>query len=71
MEELLTTEELCKMLKVRESYIRNLRSQKRIPYVKLGRLVRYKATDIEQWIKSGRSSDIVPQEVERKLQDFY
>jgi excisionase family DNA binding protein len=70
MEPLLTTEELCKMLKTRESFIRNLRSQGRIPYVKVGRLVRYRPEDISAWLK-GQSARIVSPEVEQKSEEFY
>lgn len=51
-EQLWTTEDLCKILKVKNSFIRDLRHQRRIPFKKIGRLVRYVPAEIEGWLKS-------------------
>ena len=64
--EFLTSEEMCKMLKVKDSYLRNLRHQKRIPYRKIGKLVRYEKSAIEKWIESGKSAETttyLPEEI--------
>ena len=50
MKELLTTEEAATILNVRPWTLRSWVSQKRIPYVKLGRLVRFKRSDLEHFI---------------------
>lgn len=71
MEPLMTTEELCRMLKVKESFLRGLRYQGRIPYLKVGGLVRYQPDDIAEWLKSGQSARIIPPEVERKFEENY
>lgn len=45
---LLTTEQAAQILGVSKSYLDNDRSQgARIPYVKIGRFVRYKPDDLE------------------------
>lgn len=58
--ELLTTTEVAKWLKVAESTIRKWVHYGFIPYVKLGRAVRFREKDIEVWIEErtekGRAS---------------
>lgn len=50
---LLTTEQAAQLLGVSKSYLDNDRSLgARIPYVKIGRFVRYKPDDIEAAIES-------------------
>ncbi len=65
--QLLTTSEVCRFLKVKESYVRDLRYQQRIPYIKIGHLVRYDPEQIVQWIRSGKSAETVSEIVSREL----
>jgi len=51
MEELLTINELAKLLKASPWTIRTWCSQKYVPYFKLRGLVRFRASDIEKWLK--------------------
>ena len=68
MDELLTTDELCQLLKVKASFIRDLRSKKRIPFVKLGHLVRYQKSAIQKWVESGQSANIVSPLMEQAIE---
>lgn len=51
MEELLTVDEMAKLLKVSPWTIYGWCSQKYIPHLKLKNLVRFRAGDIEKWLK--------------------
>ncbi len=55
-EELWDDKELCRRLKLKPSYVRDLRYMKRIPFIKIGRLVRYVPEDIYAWIATGACS---------------
>ncbi len=51
MEKLLKEEEVAEMIKLALSTLRNMRSNHTgLPYVKIGRAVRYKVSDVEQYI---------------------
>lgn len=51
-ERLLTVEEVAEQLNVCTSYIYRLTHLKRIPYIRLGKYVRFKPADIDRWIES-------------------
>ena len=51
-EELITIDELCKLLKVKQGHIRSLIFKKELIPLKVGRLIRFKKSDIFEWIKS-------------------
>jgi excisionase family DNA binding protein len=55
MEELLTVTELAGMLKVSPWTIRAWCSQKYIPYFKLRGSVRFRTSEIDQWLKKNSS----------------
>lgn len=57
LSELLTINELIALLKVKESFIRALIYQRRIPYIKVGRLVRFKGNVIERWLLQCSTKD--------------
>lgn len=46
-----TIPELCSILKVKESWIRRQIYRNRIPYHKLGRLIRFHRDEINQWLR--------------------
>lgn len=51
--QLLTISEVCKILCVKESWLRLRLFKDEIPHVKMGGLVRFKRTTIERIIKHG------------------
>lgn len=52
MNRLMTPEEVAKMLGVKPSTIYQWKHQGYIPHVKLGRLLRFRESDINQWIET-------------------
>lgn len=54
-DELITINELCKLLKVKESHIRALIFKREIEVIKVGRLIRFSMCSIEKWL-TGQSS---------------
>lgn len=48
---LLEIEEMSRFLGVSESTLYGWVNQKRIPFIKVGRLVRFNAEEIENWLK--------------------
>lgn len=52
--ELLTIHEIAEILNVSYSWTRAAVFKNKIPYVKVGRLVRFCKKDIEAWIKSNK-----------------
>jgi len=63
LRELLTSEEVCSILKIKDHFLRDLRHQKRIPFVKIGHLVRYVPSQIQKWIESGASAHTSSEDV--------
>ena len=53
MDGLLTTEDVAKLLGCSEAAVRKWRSQGRLKAVKLGRLVRFRAQDVEKAATKG------------------
>jgi len=51
MEELMSVVELSKYLKVNPQTIYNWVSNNKIPYMKVGDLLRFKKTDIDDWLR--------------------
>jgi len=49
---LLTTQEVCELLKVSKTYIYWLTHQRRIPYIKMQGHLRFRQSDIDEWLKS-------------------
>jgi len=56
---LLTVEELAKKISVSKSTIYNWRMQKRIPYVKMGKLIRFDTTEIDRWVNEQKKEAVV------------
>ena len=52
MEKLLTARQVADLLEVKVSTVYDWASRNTIPYVKLGRLVRFKKTDVFRWVES-------------------
>jgi len=55
--EILTIEDVGAWLKVKESFLRALIYQRRIPFFKVGRLIRFRRSDLEHWIAEGSLKD--------------
>ena len=51
---LLTIEEVAEHLSVSTRHVRRLVSERRIPFVKWGHLLRFDPRDMEAWIEAGR-----------------
>lgn len=51
---LLTYNEAARLLRIHPVTLRRLVSQRRIPFVKIGRSVRFVLEDLVQWIKDHR-----------------
>ena len=49
---LLTTQEVCELLKVSKAYVYWLTHQKRIPYIKMQGHLRFRQSDIDEWLMS-------------------
>ena len=60
MSRLMTPQEVAEMLRVKHSTIYHWVHEEFIPYVKIGRLVRFRESDVSRWIdaraKNGRIS---------------
>jgi len=56
MEELLTVDELSKLLKFSTSTIYEWTHKDMIPYYKFGNAVRFKLSDVEKWLNKRRKS---------------
>ena len=48
----LNIKELSNYLSVKESWIRSMVFKSQIPYYKIGRLIKFKKCEIDQWIES-------------------
>ncbi len=48
---LLTLEEVCKLLKVSKAYIYSLTHQKRIPHIKMMGHLRFKRSEMDNWLR--------------------
>ena len=51
---LLSISEAATRLGVTERYIRRLVYERRVPFYKVGRLVRFRESDLDEWLEAGR-----------------
>jgi excisionase family DNA binding protein len=51
MSELLTADDVAKILKVRVQRVRELTRRGLVPHIRLGRQVRYRPEAIEEWLR--------------------
>lgn len=51
MEELLSIRDVSELLKIKESTLRAWVFQRRIPVVRLGRLVRFRLSELTKWLR--------------------
>jgi len=52
MDKLLTIDDLARILNVKKSTIYQWVHMRLIPYIKVGRFVRFREKDIQRWLKS-------------------
>jgi len=57
-DELLTVPELALILKVEVRFVRRLVAERRIPFHKVGKFVRFYRTDVADFVASGRVEPI-------------
>lgn len=51
---LMTAKELAQFLRLSEDHIRRMVSQRTIPFVRIGRMVRFASCDIDKWLATKR-----------------
>jgi excisionase family DNA binding protein len=71
---LMTLEDVSNYLKLKPSKVRSMIFRKEIPYMKIGRLVRFSRQDIDLWLRSvraatGASSNFCDNHSHRSLTD--
>jgi excisionase family DNA binding protein len=64
--DLLDIAQLSQHLGIRERHVRRLISERRIPYIKVGRLIRFDPDDIAAWLDEARRPDNPRRESERR-----
>ena len=52
--DLITIEDLANKLKISKAHIRLMILKRRIPYYKIGRLIRFRELEIDNWINTGK-----------------
>jgi excisionase family DNA binding protein len=52
IEPLLTIKDLCNYLSTKESHVRWLIFNNKIPYIRVGKLIRFDFNEIKQWLKN-------------------
>jgi excisionase family DNA binding protein len=57
-DELLTVAELALLLKVEVRFVRRLVTERRIPFHKVGKFVRFSRSDVAQFVAAGRVEPI-------------
>ena len=63
-DELLTSQEICDLLKIKTSFLYSLTHSKKIPHMKLGGLLRFSKSAIDEWLRSREVRDVSIQEKE-------
>ncbi len=68
-DELISLDELCKLLKVRKSYIYKLTSRNIIPFYRIGGL-KFKLREVEAWVEQNKIKAAQPKTIERLLKEI-
>jgi excisionase family DNA binding protein len=66
LESLLDVEGLARLLGVSVRFVRRLVEERRIPYVKIGRFVRFDPLAVERWIDGARVEPAPPSGLSRR-----
>jgi excisionase family DNA binding protein len=65
-EVLLDIDGLATRLGVTTRFVRRLVEERRVPYLKIGRLVRFDPSDVESWIGAGVHHVYLPERLRRR-----
>jgi excisionase family DNA binding protein len=57
--EYLTVSELAEIIGSSESFVRKLVFRNQIPYIKIGKLVRFRSIDVNRWIDEQQTNEEV------------
>jgi excisionase family DNA binding protein len=68
-EELLTGDEVAARLKTTPRFVRRLVAERRIEYVKVGRLVRFPASAVEEYVACNRVVPLSRVQLRRQLRE--
>ncbi len=67
MREFLAIDELSQYLGIKKSSLYSMVERREIPFYKIGRLVRFKKTDIDAWVAELKFEVVSPQAEARKI----
>jgi excisionase family DNA binding protein len=67
MSDFLTVKILCRWLKLKTSTAYSLCESNKIPYYRIGRLIRFKKSEIENWVKSLKTEPVSAEEEARRI----
>ena len=59
--ELLTVDEVTQLLKLSRGAVYQMRARKEIPYIKMGKRIRFDKTEILEWINKQRVKEYIPE----------
>ena len=48
---IITEQEVCDILNMKPSTIARLRREEGLPHIRVGKLIRYSYTDVQEWLK--------------------
>ena len=63
----LDIQDLSQLLRIKPSTLYSMVEKKMIPHYKVGRMVRFKRSEIDQWMEGNREECVDPGEVARKV----
>jgi len=62
LEKLITPDELCRLFRIPKSQVYKLVHQKKIPYLKIGRALRFEESQIILWLEKQRNATVEKEE---------
>jgi excisionase family DNA binding protein len=63
----LNIQDLSQLLRIKPSTLYSMVEKKMIPHYKVGRMVRFKRSEIDQWMEGNREECVDPGEVAKKV----
>jgi len=63
MEKLLTPDEVCSLLGIEKSTLYAWTSRRRIPFLKINGLLRFREKDLEQWLRKKKIEDNISEDL--------
>ena len=63
----LNIQDLSQLLRIKPSTLYSMVEKKMIPHYKVGRMVRFKRCEIDQWMEGNREECVDPEKVARKV----